>query len=438
MLAKAKVEEWSDEWVDKVLKQVGVSVFVDWQNSMGRNPEGVMGIEGPMQIAYQMYELWVFYCKRSGKDGERGVYYNVVHPAVTELQAWKKDRLLPYKHGKYPFIFGQRETISQLWLESRGIGEIVATQQATIKRQRDLQDARAEIELFPPMESKIGNDKLRWKNSPSAVNYTRTGEEYRYVETQRGSETSVQSKHDAQLEADKYCGQLNAEIPPEIAQKHSQHFVDAVMAELGQGEFMTLQLMAQYMDAEDAEEVVGPLLKQWPEDAAEIRTPHFFTPQFDLRRTNHEYVTEMVDVVSKIMPLDNQGAIDGSGIAGFLMNLVDPGAKRFVRTGGNVTQKEIDDQQSRIGKIAMGMEPPIPESGVNPQLRLQTIQSTLQGSPQLQQTFADPKSKNTLTLLKEAQHYQFMIQQQTNKVVGRLGVQPAPMQPPTAQAAQVA
>jgi hypothetical protein len=433
--AQAAVQGWSDEWVDKCLQQIGVSVFVDWQNSMGRNPEGVMGIEGPMQIAYQMIEIWCVYCKRAGKDGERGVYYNVIHPAVTELQAWKKDRLLPYQHGQYPFIFGQREKISKLWLESRGVPEILRTQQDAIKIQRDTQGARALIEAFPPMEAKIGNDKMRWKNAPSAQNFTRTGSEYRYVETQRGTESAQIALKDARQEANWYCGQPDPEIPPDVAQEYAQNLVDHYMSEIGQMEFMILQLMAQYMDKADAEEVVGPLLKDWPEDAAEIRTPHFFTPQFDLRRTNLEYVTNMVDAVSKIMPLDNGGAIDGSGIAGWLTNLLDPGMKRFVRTGGSATQKEIDDQQTRIAKIAMGMQPPIPESGVNPQLRLQTISSTLQGSPQLQAAFANPKAPQTLTLLKDVQHYQFMLAQQQNKVVGRLGVQPAPQQPQTAQVA---
>lgn len=428
--AKAKVEDWNEEWVNKAIEQMGITIFNDWQTWVARNPEGVLGMEAPYQLADRLVEVWVIYTKRTGKDGQTGVYYNAVHPTVTEFQGWDKDKLLGYEHGMYPFVFGQREKFSKVFLESRGMPEILFTQQNGIKIQRDMREARAEMDTLPPVNARLQQGKARLRFGPAAVNFSRDGKGYEFMQMPPQPETSVEVEHASRLEAERYFGRMISDgIPPEVAAEYNQDLVDQTMSELGQAVYMTFQLQCQYQPAEDVELVAGKLLHEWPVDAQEIRTPHFFTPQFDIRRLNHEYVTSMVDTLGKLMPLDAAGVIDRAGIMGMIMRLIDPGFSKFVKSTDEVTQKEINDQNNRIAQIAVGIQPPLPESGVNPQLRLQTIATALKGSQRLQTIFANPDSIETQVLQKEAEHYQFMIQQENNAIVGRLGVQPAPMQP---------
>jgi hypothetical protein len=266
------------------------------------------------------------------------------------------------------------------------------------------------------MVDDIEREKTRFRIAPYARQFRKRGlKGPEFMPITGDAQLTMELYKNVRLEAYRYAGRYDPEIDPQISNEYTQDLVDSAMSELGQAMFMTLQLMGQYMSKEDAELLVGPLLVNWPMDADSIRTPHAFTPTYDVRRNNHEFVLDSIDIISKIRTLDSGARIDGSGIAGVMMGWVDPGLTRFVRTEGQATQAEIDEQQSRIGKIAIGMQPPLPETGVNPQLRLDTIASTLKNgmpiSPQLQMAFANPKSPMRAILDKEIQHYQFMLMQ---------------------------
>ena len=73
------------------------------------------------------------------------------------------------------------------------------------------------------------------------------------------------------------------------------------------------------------------------------------------------------------------------------------------------------------------MTPPLYEanSGQNPQLRLQVIQSTLQ-APDFQ-AFIKQNPVAQQRLQDRIKAFQFAIQQQQNAQIGRVGVQPSPI-----------
>jgi hypothetical protein len=108
------------------------------------------------------------------------------------------------------------------------------------------------------------------------------------------------------------------------------------------------------------------------------------------------------------------------------MRALDPAGARLIRPQGQATQQEITEEQGALGQIVTGVTPPIPDGSANAQLRLQVIQSTMQAPDFIQFLKANPLAQQRLQDRIKA--LQFSLQQTQNAQVGRIGVQPSPVQ----------
>jgi hypothetical protein len=126
-----------------------------------------------------------------------------------------------------------------------------------------------------------------------------------------------------------------------------------------------------------------------------------------------------------LVATDAAGVIDRAGLTSYAANALDPAlGKRIVQPQGQVTQKEITEEQAACAQIVSGVEPPVYQSGQNAALRLQVMQTTAQA-----QDYANFLRQNPLALerfQRRAQNMQFQIQQQQNAVTGKIGVPPGP------------
>ena len=97
-------------------------------------------------------------------------------------------------------------------------------------------------------------------------------------------------------------------------------------------------------------------------------------------------------------------------------------ADMAIKDTGVATQQERDDEINKISQIiGSGLDMPLPQSG-NFQLRLQTLQQTLQDAMQnnpatRKQIAANPEVMQVLQ--KRATYYQNQLQQQQNAQIGR-------------------
>jgi hypothetical protein len=96
----------------------------------------------------------------------------------------------------------------------------------------------------------------------------------------------------------------------------------------------------------------------------------------------------------------------------------------IVRSQDVATAQEAEDEQLALTKISAGIEPPLPEQGVNPQLRLQVLQSAIQANPQLQQRYAGDEIYKGMVDAR-AQALNFQMTQIQNAQIGRTGAVPA-------------
>lgn len=445
--ATAEAEDWNPAFTNEVMKHPGVMMFTDWQTWVARN--GPIGATRPeslyeMQLGY--YEVWQVYVKRTGKNGQMGVYENLVHVSVTDVQAFDEDKLCKYTHGKYPFVEHRRERFSKYLLESRGWPEVVFTQQDEIKIQRDARATRAMMETTPPVLRRLlGTGRLKLEYGPGSINDVRDiRADVGYLALPPGGETSREVQNAAQLEVDWYTGRARADgaVSPEKSAMMQQALVNDVLAEWSEVSMMIWQLMCQYMSQEEIEAVTGPLAREWPPSNEEIRQENSLLKTFDARELNPEYIKQKMEAISEVAAQDPTGVVDQAGLTYYKMSLIDVNvARKYVKNEGDVTQKEIEDEQNTMSRMADGIPAQMKQGGVNAKLRLQTIQDTFAKSTKFQtlaRSLGQEGQQFRKNLSDHVKNLQFIDQQfapDQNKLTGKTGVKAPPSPLPQQQEA---
>lgn len=421
-------EDWTEGFAESVLEHKGVTA-VGEAGGMLQGTRWTSGgnTERLSPETQELYELWTFYRKACDDAGVAGVYVTVFHPSEKELTG-VYDELLAYAHGEYPFHDHRRETLERPILESRGIPELVMTWQSEIKAQRDARTDRADMDTLPPAEAPTGSSRNRLDFGPGAVNYTRTPGSYRFMQITGNPQISIEVEQRTKDEVNWFFGRIAENVPPARRQLCLQELVEDYFEEMIGVLEQTYQLAQQYLPAELVARICGdPKAGElWasvkPQD---IRGRFDVTLRFDARDLDPELLEGKMKVVNEtVLPGDVAGVIDRAAYTKWQMYAVDPAlAEEVVKPIENVTQAEVEDEQVQLAKIAAGLEPPMKEAGQNAQLRLQVIQNSIQANPQLQQRYAQDEIYKKL-IDARAQHFQFLVSQEENKRIGKVGVAP--------------
>jgi hypothetical protein len=421
-------EDWSEGFADALLEHKGVSA-VGEAGGMLQGTRWTSGgtTERLSPETQDLYELWTFYRKTCDEAGVPGVYVTVFHPQVRDLTG-VQDELLDYAHGEYPFHEHRRETLERPILESRGVPELVMTWQSEIKAQRDARTDRADMESLPPVEAPTGSSRQRLDFGPGAVNYTRTPGSYRFMQISGNPQTSIEVEQRTKDEVNWFFGRIADNVPPARRQLCLQELVEDYFEEMTSVLNHTYQLAQQFLPPEVVARVCGdPKAGElWAQvKPADIRGRFDVKLRFDARDLDPELLELKMKVMNEaVIPADVAGVIDRAAYTKWQMYAIDSAlAEEVVKPIENVTQAEVEDEQVQLAKIAGGLEPPMKESGQNAQLRLQVIQNSIQANPQLQQRMAqDPVYKQLIE--NRAKHFTFLLQQEQNKRIGKVGVSP--------------
>jgi hypothetical protein len=195
---------------------------------------------------------------------------------------------------------------------------------------------------------------------------------------------------------------------------------------------MVIQLCQQYYTPAQLARVTGTDgqgVQMTPED---IRGGWDVMIAIDARDLNMEFAIKKLKAFADLVPLDAAGVLDRGPLVQWAAQSFDPVlARRALRPQENATQKEIEATKNAITQMSIGMEADMPVSGINPQLRMQTLMQTVGTSPKLQQQLQGDQL--FAALVENYQKYltQQLVQDQ-NKVVGKLGVTPMQSGPQSA------
>lgn len=330
-----------------------------------------------------------------------------------------------YAHGEYRFHEMRQEYHERPILTSRGIPEIAYTWEMELKAQRDAQTDRAELALKPPILAPY-QDVLRIKQgfSPAAILPERRAGDFRFMQPPQYDAGSIQVQGAINQEIEEFFALFGANVDPGLKQIRQQQLADDILTELKPVVRQIWQLMQQYLPDAVVARTVGPLARPFHVEREEIQGAYEISATVDMRDLDPELLKEKVGSMIQLAGLDTLGLIDRTKLIRVASTAIDYSlADEILQDGQAATQKEVQEEQQAISRIiGSGLEEPLPQ-GVNYQLRLQTLDNTLQEAMTQnpvtsKKLAADPDLMKIFE--KRRQFFQGQLQQQQNAQIGRM------------------
>ena len=417
---RAKYEQWDPKFTNEVLKHAGESALELQQGSQSLRFAGDRLYVDEMK---EMCEIYYAFYKDRDPSGNRRMMVTIFHPSTKLI-----GRTLPhpYSHGKYPFILCLREKRSRSVIESRGVGDIEQTHQSEVKNQRDSRNDRTSLGTLPPLQVPLGRGTQQYRLGPRAQLKTMRPGELAWLQPPPLDPETFEVENTILRGAYNYWGKNWEGVDPNKVLRKQQRLIDGWLAELREVYVQIYQLCTQYMDPQDWIAISGDPQAVPGQDRRSIQHNLQLVLEYDAKDLNTEYLSAKMGLIqTMLVATDAAGVIDRAGLTQYAANALDPAlGKRIIQPSGQVTQKEITEEQAALAQIVSGVEPPVYQSGQNAQLRLQVMQTTSQA-----QDYANFLRGNPLALerfQRRAQNMQFQIQQQQNAVTGKIGVPPGP------------
>lgn len=418
---KINTEGFDEDFVEAVLEksegQSGVAEY-DYRNpiQLGVHTMG-KGVEGDFN---DLYEIFYAYQRVYDEDTNvPAIYCTAFSSHVPDL--YGKHDILEYGHNQMPFILFSRERLSRSIFDSRGISELVATNQYEAKVHKDLQNDAGQVSVIPPLLVNARRGGLNLMIAPASQITISRPDDVGWLQPPPISQGSMQAGNEAILDAMRYFG-LDPENP-EGNQLYKQCMVNRWLDSWREALSQALSLCQQYLPPEFVARITNGPVEEIAMTQEDIEGKFDLSLRFSVDTLNPEFMEKKLDAVTKLTQFDVTGALDRSKLLGLVAESIDPMlAKQVIMDKQSASQKEIEDEQNSWLKIMNEIEP-LPKEGVNFQLRSQTAQQILQTSQELQQRMQEKPLVKQLAE-NRMKYLQFGIQQQENAQIGRVGVKP--------------
>ena len=409
-------EDYDAKWIEEAVKHKGV---------YRRNTRNMYRMTDTLLLSddKDMIEVWRVYEKKwNEKIGAMEVICTIIQPSVVDRVA--KSEPMGYEHGQYPFVELPLERTSRPLIESRGIPELLCTQQTEIKTQRDFRSDRASLTILPPLKVPANRGKLDIVLGPAKQLPERRPGEFQWMQPPANDMGTIEIEAATRRDVDEYFGIARADIAQSRSLLAQQDLVDTWLADMALVLQQTFQLAQQYLDDIKFTRVAGGLPMQFQATREDIQGKYDLNLDFDARVLDNEALKIKLQGLTELTQLDTMGVIDRAGLVKFLCSSIDPTlADMLVKDVQAAQQAEVEDEQLQFTKIAAGTEPPLKEGGQNVQLRAQTLQGIIQSNPAIQQRL---QQDQIFAAMIEARMkaFEFQMQQQQNAQIGRVGSQP--------------
>lgn len=435
---KVITEGWDKDYVDYIIERCrdttgggGTGLEVN-EIRYAQDRTGLTGSD----IGKGLVEVIKGYRRLSDEDGVPGIYCTIFCPtahaegANAEDIGYAKHELLGYRHGLYPFVAFQRERLSRLLLDSRGAPEMGRGFQDAIKTEIDARRDNASLATCPPVRHPVGREPGRL--GPGKLVGERRPGEYGYMEIPPAPGASVEIQGQLERTMRRYFGRPNPEDPTGEWQTKQAHQISSWLRCWKQVLHQIFSLYKQYGPEEQFFRVIGgntskpqKFSKQDFDETAD------FYLTFDALMTDPETWQAKLEAMGKVaQQFDRSGTVDYSKLLQKAFEIIDPVMAEDVLVPSDVAaQKEVRETQDDIAKLAAGIDLDVPQTGINPQLRLQTLQNWLQGAPDNPATDVQQRMQSDEPFKNRVERYgkqlQFQLQQRQNAMIGQIGTAPA-------------
>lgn len=416
--AMLRNDEWDAEGIEEAVKTKGMFT---WYRDPNIIPTNRLNQDYRLRTN-NLIEICYAYYRQINEDGVPCVYYTVFSPNASD-RTYLKHGKLGYAHGKYPFVVLRREYIRKAIYESRGITDILSTDQAELKAQRDAMRDRTAFETVPPLMYKRRVGGTGRIGPAMLLPVSDVNSDFKWMEPPKGS-PQIAEFVVSQIEKDAsgYFGLTREETPPALSQMLQQNSVDNWLTAWSEIYTQMLQLTLQYMDSVEIERICGLPM---PKNIEDINTQYDFEVKFDVRNLYSDLVLEKLQAINQyILPQDTGGIIDRNAMVKLSVEAVSSDiAKAVVTDQATASQKLYKDVQTEIGMMMLGNEASYVENDPTAQTKMMYLQDIMSKNPKAQQAQqADPVF--TMLLQNYVKNLQMSIMQQQNKQIGRIGVSP--------------
>lgn len=416
--AMIKTDEWDEDGVEEAVKTKGMFT---WYRDPNIVPTNSLNQDYRLR-SNNLIEVIYAYYKQLNEDNTPCVYYTVFCPNAS-TETYLKHSKLGYSHGKYPFVVLRREYIRKAVYESRGITDILSTDQAELKAQHDAMRDRTAFETVPPLMYKRRVGGTGRIGPAMLLPVSDVNGDFKWMEPPRGTPTIAEFVvQQVEKNAAGYFGLTREDSPPALAQMLQQNSVDNWLTAWSEIYTQMLQLSLQYMDVVEVERICGVPIPKMLDD---IANQFDFEVKFDIKNLYSDLVLEKLQAINQyVLPQDTGGVVDKNALVKLSIEAISPDtAKAIVTDQASASQKMYKDVQTEIGMMMLGNEPTYVENDPTAQTKMMYLQQIMQKNPKAQQAQGQDPVFNAL-LQNYVKNLQMSVSQQQNKQIGRIGVSP--------------
>ncbi len=373
----------------------------------------------------KLFEIWHAYSRAADDYGIAGVYCTIFSDKVDGEVA--KHSLLDYPDGDYPHVLFRAEIVARGVENVRGTPERAGSLQSDIKLQRDCRGAHTMLSTIPPVRVTQRRGGLEAVLGPMVEVPVRDQNDVTWMNPPQFPAASVEMEKQSWNDLNQYFGRVMPGVSMELAQTLLQNDVNRQLGCWKRVWTKIQQLQQAYGDPVETQLVAGGQVMTYTRE--EIRGRFSTLLTFSVRDLNIDFVISRNQAIAATLQQDVGGLVDRTVIVRAGLRAIDPNlAEQAIRDPQVVTQKEIEDERQMVNMLANGIEAPLRQTGINAQLRLQTLQQTIQGSPILAQRVMQPQSPADQYFAKlvenRTKNLQFLVQQYSqNPDIGRQGTQ---------------
>lgn len=414
--------DYTEEFVEEVLKHEAQSGWPMYRRNPTQGDFMVIKQEESKEAYEGLYEVNTVFYRAVNDDKVPGIYFFPFHFNVDV--AGHDRKLLEYQHGKYPLQFFSREVLGARLLDSRGVPEVVATDQQALKLLADSYNDNVTLSTLPNIKVPRRRSKLALVIGPLKVIKEDRPGDVSWMEPPTYPVGNEKQQAEINRRVDTYFGRISEMVPPLLTQLHQSGMVMNFLANLSDGLSQLLQLCQQYMNDEELAQITGEDGIPIAHTRQEIQGKFQVELTFDPRDLDMEYLTKIAEIIVKvILPADTLNTVQRDKLVQRLFMAIDPTlAAETLRPVEAASASEVKDEQDNFAQIAAGVEPPMVAEGQNFPLRLQVLMGIGQQNPEALQKLS-PVSREIFTA--RVKYLQNQVQQLRNAQIGRQVGQPA-------------
>lgn len=410
-------EGWSQEFMDEAVNTAGKSGYLHDSNLVPL----INSVPNAVEKANNLIEIVYCYARQLDEKGNASIYYTVFCPQ-TQNDLFGKHEILDYAHGEYPFVELRRERLRRPVVESRGIPEILFTDQEELKAQHDASRDRTAFEVMPPMtvSRRLGNNQ---RIGPGQLLPVANKDDYAWLPPPSGTPaTAFALMERIELKVAQSFGLYHPNVIPAQTQMTQQFIVNNFFLSWSQVYRQVFALAMQYMLPEEIERICGVPIKY---DETEVNQMFDFSVKFDVRELDTNFVIEKLKAINQfVLPMDTGGNIDRSKLIKATVDAIAPeSAKDIFIDQRTATQKQYREVQNDLAMMMLGLEAQYTENDPQAGIKMQALQDIMSKNPKAQQAVQTDGVVQAL-FQNYQKNLQMSLMQQQNAQIGRTGVTP--------------